>query len=70
MAFTTKHRVEHNQPEQNSIVLMPTLDIQLNDQELVFLLNIIKQSSFLGEHVELTYNTVMKLQQQYIQQTQ
>jgi hypothetical protein len=70
MAFTTKHMVENNQPKQDNIILMPTPDVQLNVQELVFLLNIIKQSTFLGEHVELTYNTIIKLQKQYLQQTQ
>ena len=71
MAFTANHMVDTKiQPKQDNIILMPTPDVQSNDQELAFLLNIVKQSTFLGEHVELTYNTVIKLQKQYLQQTQ
>ena len=43
---------------------------QLSSQEIASLLDIIKQTSFMGEHVELVYNMVLKLQQQYISQTQ
>jgi hypothetical protein len=47
----------------------PTPDeTKLNISELVFLLNIVKQSTFVGEHVELVYNTVLKLQNQYLEQ--
>lgn len=43
---------------------------QLTPQEIASLLDIIKQTSFMGEQVELVYNMVLKLQQQYISQTQ
>jgi hypothetical protein len=43
---------------------------QLSPQEIASLLDIIKQTSFMGEQVELVYNMVLKLQQQYISQTQ
>lgn len=36
--------------------------------ELVLLLSIMKSSTFKGEQVELVYNTIIKLQGQYIQQ--
>ena len=39
---------------------------QLNEQELEFLLTLIKNTSFRGEHVELVYNTTLKLQNQYL----
>lgn len=39
---------------------------QLTEQELEFLLTLIKNTSFRGEHVELVYNTTLKLQNQYI----
>lgn len=39
---------------------------QLNEQELEFLLTLIKNTSFKGEHVELVYNTTLKLQNQYL----
>ena len=42
---------------------------KLNTQELEFLLNILKQSPLYGEQVEMFYNLVVKLQNQYIEQT-
>lgn len=39
---------------------------QLNEQELEFLLTLIKNTSFKGEYVELVYNTTLKLQNQYL----
>ena len=67
MAFTSNQLVVNNIPTQNH---QPTPDInQLNVQELAFLLDIIRKSSFLGEHIESAYNTVVKLQNQYLQQT-
>jgi len=42
---------------------------QLTAPELAALLQIVKQASFLGEQVEVVYNMVMKLQNQYIEQT-
>jgi hypothetical protein len=38
----------------------------LTNQELEFLLMLIKQSSFQGESLESLYNLVLKLQQQYL----
>jgi len=40
-------------------------DVQLNKQELEFLLLVIKESTFKGEHIESLYALVYKLQQQY-----
>ena len=42
---------------------------QLNAQELEFLLLMMKQSTFKGEIVEVVYNLVSKLQNQYVKQT-
>lgn len=42
---------------------------QLDTQELEFLLNILKQTMIMGEHVEMFYNLVIKLQNQYVDQT-
>lgn len=42
---------------------------KLNMQELEFLLNTLKQTMITGEHVEMFYNLVIKLQNQYIDQT-
>jgi hypothetical protein len=67
MAFSSNQIVVNNIPTQNN---KPTSDAdQLNAQELVFLLDTIRKSSFLGEHIEFAYNTVVKLQNQYLQQT-
>ena len=41
-------------------------DYSLNKSELEFLLLLIKKSMFLGEQLEEVYNTVYKLQQQYL----
>lgn len=37
----------------------------LNKQEIEYLLRLIKDSKFLGEHLEIVYNIVIKLQNQY-----
>ena len=67
MAFSSNQIVVNNNPTQNN---QPAPDInQLNAQELVFLLDTVRKSSFLGEHIEFAYNTVVKLQNQYLQQT-
>ena len=67
MAFSSNQVIVNNTPTQNN---KPTPDIdQLNAQELVFLLDTIRKSSFLGEHIEFAYNTIVKLQNQYLQQT-
>jgi hypothetical protein len=42
---------------------------QLSEQELIFLLSIIKDATFRGEYIEAAYTTVAKLQNQYLQQT-
>ena len=41
-------------------------DYSLNKSELEFLLLTIKKSTFIGEQIEEVYNTVYKLQQQYL----
>lgn len=43
---------------------------QLNAQELQLALNLLKQSTIRGEQVEVFYNLVVKLQSQFIIQTQ
>jgi hypothetical protein len=41
-------------------------DNTLNTYEYEFLFNIIKNSTFKGEHLEILYNLVLKLQNQYM----
>jgi hypothetical protein len=38
----------------------------LNKQEYEFLFNIIRNSTFKGEHLEILYNLTLKLQNQYV----
>ena len=42
---------------------------QLNVKELEILLSLIKISTFLGDDVEAIYHMVVKLQNQYLEQT-
>ena len=44
-------------------------DNKLSKEELELLINLIKRSSFLGEHVEIIYNIVLKLQNQFLEET-
>ena len=43
----------------------PPID-NLAPVEIEFILNLIKNSEFKGENLEIVYNTVIKLQNQYI----
>jgi hypothetical protein len=73
MAFNSNNTVIGNKLQQPEIIVQSSVPVsvqnQLNAQELALLMDIIKQTSFLGEHIELTYNTIIKLQNQYLQQT-
>jgi hypothetical protein len=42
---------------------------QLNEKEIEILLSLVKRSTFLGEDIEIIYNMVIKLQNQYLEQT-
>jgi hypothetical protein len=64
MGFTASH-IEGAIPVQNK----QRPSNQLNSKELEILLTLIKRSSFLGEDVEAIYNMVVKLQNQYLEQT-
>jgi|LauGreDrversion4_2_1035121.scaffolds.fasta_scaffold2553681_2 hypothetical protein len=46
----------------------PSLDIKLTKQEIEWVLNLIKDSTFRGSELEQVYNTVYKLQQQFLNQ--
>jgi hypothetical protein len=67
MGITAKN-VRVNSLENNNI---PTSsdDNKLSREELELLINLIKRSSFLGEHVEIIYNIVLKLQNQFLEET-
>jgi hypothetical protein len=63
MAFTANNIQSKNNTE---IPLSPS---QLNAKEIEILISLIKVSKFLGEDVEVIYNMVIKLQNQYLDQT-
>jgi hypothetical protein len=80
MAFITKKLFVNNQEKKTEDISTPPQKIEdkpieptpgpdenrLTQQELVFLLECIKKSTFLGEHIELIYTTTTKLQNQYL----
>lgn len=66
MAFTTKKLVIGNQEiQQSSDHIIPNSD-ELNPQELEFLLNILKNADLKGFQVEMFYNLVVKIQNQFL----
>lgn len=69
MSFNASNVVIHKgestaQNEENT--LSPN---QLTLKEIEILLSLIKRSTFLGEDIEPLYNMVIKLQNQYLEQT-
>lgn len=64
MAFTANNVQTLNNNNTTPLILS-----QLNAKELEVLLSLIKVSTFLGEDVEIIYNMVIKLQNQYLEQT-
>jgi hypothetical protein len=51
--------------------IIPEINLnQLSIQEIEILLSMIKRTNFLGEDIEHLYNLVVKLQNQYTEQTQ
>jgi len=60
--------IDKVKPQQTQNNTNPAPQNELNVKELEFLLLLIKQSDFKGEDVELIYNTVLKLQNQYLKQ--
>jgi hypothetical protein len=48
---------------------IPGVSNQLTSGEIEVLLSLIKRSNFLGEDIEPLYNMVLKLQNQYLEQT-
>jgi hypothetical protein len=53
---------------KNTQIPASKIDInKLSKEELELLLALIKRSQFLGEHVEVIYNMVVKIQNQYLE---
>jgi hypothetical protein len=67
MGITAKN-VRVNTLENNNVPTSSDSN-KLEKEELELLINLIKRSSFLGEHVEIVYNIVLKLQNQFLEET-
>ena len=63
MAFISKHIVRNKEEEPQKAPL-PNSSI-FTKQEFELILLMIKDANFKGEHVEIIYNLVYKLQQKY-----
>jgi hypothetical protein len=66
MGITAKN-VRINSIENNNVPTSSDSN-KLEKEELELLINLIKRSSFLGEHVEIIYNIVLKLQNQFLEE--
>jgi hypothetical protein len=66
MGFTANH-VEGSPSIQPQT--QPQSPNQLTVKEIEILLSMIKKTTFLGEDIEPLYNLIIKLQNQYIEQT-
>ena len=62
MAFKAKNKVFPPKPQPS----LPSLKDNLDKQELTIILNMIKETKFKGEDIELLYKLVIKLQNQYL----
>jgi hypothetical protein len=70
MAFTANNvQTLNNNVQTTDNKEIPLSPSQLNAKEIEILLSLIKRSTFLGEDVEIIYNMVIKLQNQYLDQT-
>jgi hypothetical protein len=66
MAFTSGNVIVNNVSEVEKST--PPINNNLTPEEIQLILVTLRNSTFKGEHVELFYNTVVKLQKQYTNQ--
>lgn len=69
MGFSANNVVVNKQTNNNNTQEKSLAPSQLNTKELEIILSLIKRSTFLGEDIEILYNMIIKLQNQYIEQT-
>jgi hypothetical protein len=69
MGFTASHVEVGNINNMDNMELPKQLPNNLSARELEIILTLIKKSSFLGEDIEVIYNMVIKLQNQYLEYT-
>ena len=71
MAFSSKNTVVANtlvqQPTQQPINNTPTQSSDLELPELEFLLKVLSSADLKGNQVEMFYNLIIKLQNQFVQ---
>ena len=71
MAFNSKNTVVANnliqQPTQQPINNTPTQSSELELPELEFLLKVLSSADLKGNQVEMFYNLIIKLQNQFVQ---
>ena len=71
MAFSSKNTVVANnlvqQPTQQPINNTPTQSSELELPELEFLLKVLSSADLKGNQVEMFYNLIIKLQNQFVQ---
>ena len=71
MAFNSKNTVVANnlvqQPTQQPINNTPTQNSELELPELEFLLKVLSSADLKGNQVEMFYNLIIKLQNQFVQ---
>ena len=64
MAFTANKLIVNNLEVEKSTSLLLSKD-NLTTEEIQLILITLRNSTFKGEYIELFYNTVVKLQNQY-----
>ena len=68
MGFFSKNVSVDNSEINSPPTVTPevTIQNQLSKEEISLVLDIIRQTTFKGEHIENLYNLVLKLQNQYV----
>jgi hypothetical protein len=69
MAFTGKTNIVKDTPTETVQITNNINYTRLSPQEIELLLLLIKRSTFVGDQLENIYNIVIKLQNDYIDQT-
>ena len=69
MAFTGKTNIVKDTPTETVQITNNINYTRLSPQEIELLLLLIKRSTFVGDQLENVYNIVIKLQNDYIDQT-
>lgn len=68
MGFTSNNVIINNKNVSEVEKSTSPINNNLTPEEIQLILITLRNSTFKGEHVELFYNTVIKLQNQYISQ--